>query len=639
MGRKIGKIAVILGMIFFLNNLSSQAEEIPKPYQVKCEKPNGENGYYTEAPDIEIEHFDEKLVTRYKMIFPDGKELSGKLNKEENQIVIDQGLFLEGEHRLELWMEDEEGVKVDGTETEKEYKIDRVKPEDPLEYVYQKEEEEERICFSSETSIEIKATDRESGIWGVYYQLNEGKEEFLEGGEVTIPIPIGFEGSITAYAVDHAGNKGEKFKSKKIVCENKAPEIIMNAPQGFERWYNHPFTVEIKLCEKDVKSGIKKTVCYVNEEKVLDETCEERTDEKMFSLPVNAMSEIIVETEDYAGNKSVRREKVLFDNRSPQIEISGADNYAITGENVSLLCEVSDDYRVAEVSGKVLQKSPQGIEKIEEIKNWEKDGEEYYVVQELNEDGIYQVRLHAEDQAGNESEEQWQIIIDKGNPVISKIEQFQGKYVPFFEWNYEPEEIIQDFTTYIYEVNLDNRICVPNLRYQKEGKHILEVTAKDAAGNRSEAKAEFVIDHTAPEIIIQNVEQGKIYQTEVEASIMTKNKEDKMKNIYVDEIQQSWNQGNGVFQYLFREPGKHRIKVEASDWAGNRAEKEIQFTIEEKRTLFEKIIHGNRIREIKKEGENVKREKKSLEKWYIIGGICLVGSIGIVRNRKRRRKK
>lgn len=42
MGRKIGKILIVLGMIFLLNVLGSRAEEKVQMYQIYCEEPNGE---------------------------------------------------------------------------------------------------------------------------------------------------------------------------------------------------------------------------------------------------------------------------------------------------------------------------------------------------------------------------------------------------------------------------------------------------------------------------------------------------------------------------------------------------------------------------------------------------------------------
>ena len=75
MGRKIGKILIVLGMIFLLNVLGSRAEEKVQIYQIYCEEPNGEKGYYTKSVKVEIEHLDQECITKFQLNFPDGKEL------------------------------------------------------------------------------------------------------------------------------------------------------------------------------------------------------------------------------------------------------------------------------------------------------------------------------------------------------------------------------------------------------------------------------------------------------------------------------------------------------------------------------------------------------------------------------------
>lgn len=588
MDRKIVKIVIVLGIIFFFQSIRLQAEEIPTPYQIKYEKLSKDKEYYIEAPEIEIEHFDEKLVTKYRMMFSDGKELTGKLDIKENKVLIQAELFTEGEHELEVWMENQEGEKIEGTDTVKIFKIDKTAPNEPLEFIYQKDSESEILCFSDKTNIKIKASDSISGIQGIYYQLNEEEEKFMEGEAVTIELPLGFEGAVSAYAIDYAGNRGKWCTSKTFICENEAAEITMKASEGFEHWYNEPFSVEVMVRENGVQSGIKNIVCYVNGEKVKEDTYELKTEEETFLLPVNAMTVLGIETEDYAGNKSVKREQILFDNQCPKIDVSGIENYMITSDTISLSCFMSDEHKITSIEGKIVWANVDGMEKTIEIEDWKKDGETYYAEEELGEDGVYQLDFKVQDQAGNQNEKKLQIIVDKANPVISRVEELQGRYLQFFEWNYEQEEVIQDFTTYTYAINLDNHMCEPNFRYMQEGKHILEVTAKDAAENMSTANAEFIIDHTAPKIIFKNIEEGKIYENEVEALISLENENDIIETIYVDGIMQKLDSASKEFQYLFQKPGDHSMKVTANDLAGNKKEEIIKFTLEEKNHFLER---------------------------------------------------
>ena len=94
MGRKIGEILIVLGMIFLLNVLGSRAEEKVQMYQIYCEEPNGEKGYYTKSVKVEIEHLDQECITKFQLNFPDGKELTGKLEKAKEKIGLTTKIFI-----------------------------------------------------------------------------------------------------------------------------------------------------------------------------------------------------------------------------------------------------------------------------------------------------------------------------------------------------------------------------------------------------------------------------------------------------------------------------------------------------------------------------------------------------------------
>ena len=85
------------------------AEEKVQMYQIYCEEPNGEKGYYTKSVKVEIEHLDQECITKFQLNFPDGKELTGKLEKAKEKIVLEESLFEKGNYHLIIWMENKEG--------------------------------------------------------------------------------------------------------------------------------------------------------------------------------------------------------------------------------------------------------------------------------------------------------------------------------------------------------------------------------------------------------------------------------------------------------------------------------------------------------------------------------------------------
>ena len=136
MVRKLMKFVFLLIAIFLLNEKVLKAEEIPKFYQVICQEPNGGNGYYKSAPEVIIKHFDGKLVTRYQILFPDGKKLTGKIEDAGKTAVISATVFEEGEHRVDVWMEETNGNMVAGTEQTKKIKIDRIGPDKAIRFAF-----------------------------------------------------------------------------------------------------------------------------------------------------------------------------------------------------------------------------------------------------------------------------------------------------------------------------------------------------------------------------------------------------------------------------------------------------------------------------------------------------------------------
>ena len=420
MVRKLMKFVFLLIAIFLLNEKVLKAEEIPKFYQVICQEPNGGNGYYKSAPEVIIKHFDGKLVTRYQILFPDGKKLTGKIEDAGKTAVISATVFEEGEHRVDVWMEETNGNMVAGTEQTKKIKIDRIGPDKAIQFAFDK---------GKGNVLEIEAEDAVSGVEGIYYKIGNGEVQYLNGAHVYVTVPSEFCGRITAYAIDKAGNIGTAWESGEI--------------DG-----------------GDIGTSISKTM---------------KAQES--------------ESEYIAGPT----EHILENQTKPKFVLEGIDNYMIAGDNVQFSCKVMDDNEILTVNGKIVWEDVNGNKKNMEATEWNKEGKMYIFRGELRQDGIYHIFFQVEDQAGNQSEEEWQIIIDKTNPVIKKVQELDGAELESFQWDYDMDEIVSDFTTYTCEVRLDGVLCNEKKIYSKAGKHALEVLVTDAAGNQAKAVAEFRI--------------------------------------------------------------------------------------------------------------------------------------------------
>ena len=73
------------------------------------------------------------------------------------------------------------------------------------------------------------------------------------------------------------------------------------------------------------------------------------------------------------------------------------------------------------------------------------------------------------------------------------MDQLNGTYLPFFQWNYEVEEAVSDLTDYQYQMLLDGLEYAKGRLVTEEGVHRLRVRAEDAAGNQVKKVIRFEI--------------------------------------------------------------------------------------------------------------------------------------------------
>ncbi len=147
------------------------------------------------------------------------------------------------------------------------------------------------------------------------------------------------------------------------------------------------------------------------------------------------------------------------------------------------------------------------------------------------------------------------------------------------------EELIRDFTTYTYGVKLDGNLYQMGKKIETEGRHLLEVQAVDAAGNEAVAKAEFVIDHTKPEIVFSNVEEGNEYEEKCVCKVELRNAEDAIQRVQINGEDQKIDAGSASFQCTLQVHQDYEVEVTAVDQAGIR-HKRVSYSKSFQRKIF-----------------------------------------------------
>ena len=197
-----------------------------------------------------------------------------------------------------------------------------------------------------------------------------------------------------------------------------------------------------------------------------------------------------------------------------------------------------------------------------------------------------------------------QIIIDRTKPVIRQVESLEQAYLKRFALDASKEELIRDLTTYTYEIRLDGQLYHMGEAVTREGGHRLEIIAADAAGNKAQEKTDFVIDHTEPEIIFENVKKNGKYEKRCTLGVTLACKEDQIEQVQINGEIQKLNLKEQAQKYTVRGSGEYEVKARARDRAGNIAEKSISFWITPEKTFMQKLIEcikgrmpGNRFRD------------------------------------------
>ena len=625
--------------------------------QILCPEPDGENGWFQTKPQIQIIHTERQAIVWYELKSASGKTIEGQLKIEkteeegsveetekEEMFVVPKEFLEEGENLISVWMTETE-TKEELYREEITVKIDETMPAPPVfSYPFT---DDGTICVNTEFEIEVKSEDAVSGISEIVVLHNEMEIGRIQGGEGSVTISPPFYGAVDAYAVDRAGNRSAGSRSAEVLCENEAPLLWITTADTQNGWYAEAAEVAVQIQEPAYEgySGLKRVCCYVNDRivTVKEYEREQVTQDNIFlRIEENSVSgepvQIAIEAEDYAGNKTVQSQELYIDGQIPVIEAEGIYQSMITAETKTAVFTVGDENILENCNIEVWRTSPAG-DRLEETDKrniiWEETEGERKARLVFEEEGKYDCVVTASDKARHISTAEYTFIIDKTSPIIRYVSQMEGVYIPYFEWNYGAEEMIQDFIGYTYQIYLDGVPYFAGKRVIDEGVRILQVTAEDEAGNEADAYAVFTIDHTAPEICWRGVEDGANYEGEADFSIWVEEEGGRLHRLEINGEKQNISADSRIVRYEFCEPGAYYVTAEAEDLAGNKSRAEIQFSIVEQMSAAEHIekVFSNKGRGTEE------RERKDEIVWIpaILFAGVLLASVGRLCYRKKRR--
>ncbi|MFJ5762908.1 Ig-like domain-containing protein [Neobacillus sp. NPDC093182] len=330
--------------------------------------------------------------------------------------------------------------------------------------------------------------------------------------------------------------------------------------------------------------------------------------------------EIIVESTDKATNKTVLTKTITIDTGKPDIHFKGINHQEhYNSETVDVTIMVNDftfdknktTLEMTRTNGDQVTKIPPSNWNIYDYFKWLYNGE---MNLSFKEEGIYQLKVTAEDRFGKVSSKTVEFTIDRTVPKVDITGIYDGAFV-------KNGEVVIGVNEYYYETN-NVSVSVQKddskkeetfvntaekselaLKFTEDGDYQITVSAEDKAGNKaSDMELSFTVDTIKPVIDIIDVKtntevKNHSYDAEsknvsivvnehnfannkVQYEVIEKNTvTNESKSVWIGE----WRNFAEIssLTYNFKDDYEYFIKVIAEDAAGNTAdEKSVTFTID-----------------------------------------------------------
>lgn len=500
---------------------------------------DGQNGYYKTRPEAEVCHNGERGVTRYCFTDSSGRREEGGLTEKDGSFKIGRERFLEGSNHLSVWMEDEDGKRVE------------------------------------------------------------------------------------EYALE-----------KTFLVDTQPPSVRIQTPMGAEAWYQKEVFINASGEDGIKGSQIEEIACFVGSQKIGSSREASAGFLISYASAGGKAVPVTVRVTDRAGNIARETCGLYIDQRPPRTAVERVSDYMITSEPVEVAYRIEEENAVGKMEAGARWEDPRGQIRYLAAEEWKEEEGGRSARQTLAEDGIYQLSVSAWDQAGYEGSSKGQVIIDSEDPVIRHVDELDGQYMKSFCWEYPVEETVEDFTSYTYSVYLDGRPYHIGENVLREGRHVLEVQAEDAAGNKGRAEAGFAIDRTAPRIIFGNARDGQVYEEAMNFEVSLEDQEDYIEEIRINGALQEISAKKKTYSYTVKECRDYEVLVKAYDRAGNYAVSCMDFTVAHKQSLLNKFagpirkMLGVPVQESTKEPAIREQEEAGAEP-IRRGGIVLLSLAGI----------
>ena len=401
-----------------------------------------------------------------------------------------------------------------------EYRFDKTEPRISLEGP------EDGSCHKDGAWLSIEGSDTETGVF-VNYAVDRQSGEEVYSYEVTgvedkarISFDDDGEYRVRAWAVDEAGNSSEEVSLCFAIDATPPAVSIEGVSDNVDLKSEAELTIDIS--ENIHKNGqvnitLSRTA-YGKTELISDESYElsARHETRKVNISSDGQYELTVRVTDGAGNAADVTRSFRIDKTPPDISVSGVGEGEVTNDKPVLCFGAGEMFYESTVLSTILEKKEKGGYVPVEARDRVMTSPQDHIDVETPGEGRYRLTCIAADRSGNTASRSVDYTVDYTPPVIADLSDMDRKFFRSFSLPVKAASLVSDATRVSVDAYLnDDRINDDDVIIE-EGKYVLNILAEDEAGNVSDDQATFIVDHTAPQIVLAgcdregNVKKGSL---------------------------------------------------------------------------------------------------------------------------------
>lgn len=428
--------------------------------------------------------------------------------------------------------------------------------------------------------------------------VNVGNITWTSAGNVhrgLVTLSASGDYTFEVLCADKADNTDE-VKLDEFTIDLIAPELSISYDKDAKDNYcNSKRVATIKVIERNFdESNVKLNLTTSSEDIIVGQSEWSHNGDihtKSIEFAKDGEYSIAVECTDMAMNEGVdiKRQEFIIDTVKPEVIISGVENTSANAKDIVIVVDAKDSY-LADISYKLISNNKEV--KVDVVKSENIEGGKRETLSAITEDGIYHFTYTVIDKAGNTTTDEYIFSVNKNGAAFEAVEDDGiDKNTGYAKEDYKPVIKIMDVDTITIlsvTINGNEQTAGEDYEYDSatgtlkflnaindDGKYSVTVDVKDAAGNVSFMEPfEFIVDHTAPNLIVSGVEEGETYNEEVTVVLKPDNAEDKIVKVIVNGTELSEDKlvrsttDNSV-QITLSEFQSYTVSAIAEDSAGN----------------------------------------------------------------------